>query len=154
MKSRILLFFLFILATSCISVEICDDEYESVMVAKFMTMKDGTPADSTVSSLSLFGIREGQSDTLLYTATNVFEAPLDPNHDFTHFVLLLDGQSDTLELNHHQEIYMVSYDCGFGNLFTLDSIAYHSGMIKSHEIKNELVDAQTEADDVHILLFL
>ena len=154
MKSRILLFFLFILATSCISVEICDDEYESVMVAKFMTMKDGTPADSTVSSLSLFGIREGQSDTLLYTATNVFEAPLDPNHDFTHFVLLLDGQSDTLELNHHQEIYMVSYDCGFGNLFTLDSIAYHSGMIKSHEIKNELVDAQTEADDVHIWLFL
>jgi len=154
MNSRILLFILFILATSCISVEICDDEYESVMVAKFMTLKDGTPADSTVSSLSLYGIREGQSDTLLYTATNVFEVPLDPHHDFTHFVLLLDEQSDTLELNHHQEIYMISYDCGFGNLFTIESIAYHSGMIKSHEIKNDLVDAKTEEDDVHIWLFL
>jgi hypothetical protein len=50
---------------------------------------------------------------------------------------------------------MISYDCGFGNLFTLeDNPGISSGVIKSAEIKNEKVDAETKEDDVHIWLFL
>jgi hypothetical protein len=158
MHSRILLFILSILATSCISVEICDDDNNSIMVAKFMTMKDELPADSTVASLSLYGIREGRPDSLLYNnqlATNIFEVPLDPHHDITRFVLQINEQTDTLELMHTKELYMISYDCGFGNLFTLDdNIGTSSGVIKSAEIKDEKVDAETEQDDVHIWLFL
>ena len=156
MRSRILFVIISILVTGCISVEICDDDNNSVMVAKFMTMKDELPADTTVASLSLYGIREGRPDSLLYNqqSTNAFEVPLDPHHDFTRFVLQLGEQTDTLELNHHQELYMISYDCGFGNMFTLESIAYRSGMIKNAEIKDEIVDAETEEDDVHIWLFL
>ncbi len=157
MHSRILLFILSILATSCISVEICDDDNNSVMVVKFMTMIDEVPADSTVASLSLYGIREGRPDSMLYNMepTNTFEVALDPHNDFTRFVLLINEQTDTLELMHTQELYMISYDCGFGNLFTLeDNIGISSGLIKSAEIKDETVDAETQEDDVHIWLFL
>ncbi len=156
MHSRILLFILSILATSCISVEICDDDNNSVMVVKFMTMIDEVPADSTVASLSLYGIREGRPDSLLYNMdpTNEFEAALDPHHDFTRFVLQINEQTDTLDLMHTQELYMISYDCGFGNLFTIENIEISSGLIKSAEIKDEKVDAETEEDEVHIWLFL
>jgi hypothetical protein len=157
MHSRILIFIISILITSCISVEICDDDNNSVMVAKFMTLKDELPADSTVASLSLYGIREGRPDSLLYNnqlATNIFEVPLDPHHDITRFVLQINEQTDTLELMHTQDLYMISYDCGFGNLFTIENIGISSGVIKSAEIKDEKVDAETEQDDVHIWLFL
>ena len=156
MHSRILIFIIFILITSCISVEICDDDDNSVMVAKFMTLKDELPADSTVASLSLYGIREGRPDSLLYNQdpTNNFQVPLDLHHDFTRFVLQINEQTDTLELMHTQDLYMISYDCGFGNLFTIENIGTSSGVIKSAEIKDDKVDAETKEDDVHIWLFL
>jgi len=157
MRSRIIIFIISILVTSCISVEVCDDDNNSILVAKFMTMKDELPADSTVSSLTLYGIREGRPDSLLYNNQpniNTFEVPLDPHHDFTRFVVQVDTLTDTLELMHSQELYMISYDCGFGNLFTLESIEFRTGLIKSAEIKDETVDAETEQDDEHIWLFL
>ena len=157
MHSRILIFIISILITSCISVEICDDDNNSTLVAKFMTLKDELPADSTVASLSLYGIREGRPDSLLYNnqlATNTFEVPLDPHHDFTRFVLQINEQTDTLEIIHTQDLYMISYDCGFGNLFTIENIGISSGVIKSTEIKDDKVDAETKEDDVHIWLFL
>ena len=157
LPARILFFILFLLGASCTSVEICDDDYNSYLVARFMALKDGEPADSTVSSLSLYGIREGKPDSLLYNQTpNIleFEVPLDPHHNFSRFVLQLGDPSDTLVINHHQEIYMISYDCGFGNAFLLESLDYSSGMIKDAEIKNTLVDAKTEEDDLHIWLYL
>jgi hypothetical protein len=156
MHSRILVFIISILITSCISVEICDDDNNSVMVAQFMTMIDEVPADSTVASLTLYGIREGRPDSLLYNMepTNAFEAALDPHHDFTRFVLQINEQTDTLELMHTKELYMISYDCGFGNLFTIENPEISSGVIKSAEIQNEKVDAETKEDDVHIWLFL
>ena len=158
MRSRIIIFIISILVTSCISVEICDDDNNSYLVAKFMTLIDEVPADSTVSSMSLYGIREGRPDSLLYNNQpniNTFEVPLDPHHDFTRFVVQVDTLTDTLELMHSQELYMISYDCGFGNLFTLDdNIGISSGLIKSAEIKDYKVDAETQEDDVHIWLFL
>jgi len=157
MRSRILFVIISILVTGCISVEICDDDNNSVMVAKFMTMQDELPADSTVASLSVYGIREGRPDSLLYNnqpSVNAFELPLDPHHDYSRFVLQVDTLIDTLELMHTQELYLISYDCGFGNVFTLDNIGFGNGLIKSAEIKDETVDALTEEDDVHIWLFL
>ena len=158
MRSRILFVIISILVTGCISVEICDDDNNSVMVAKFMTMKDELPADSTVASLSVYGIREGRPDSLLYNnqpSVNAFDLPLDPHHGYSRFVLQVDTLTDTLELIHTQEMYMISYDCGFGNVFTLDNnIGFSSGLIKSAEIIDETVDALTEEDDVHIWLFL
>lgn len=156
MKSRILLFIISILISSCITVEICDDSSESELVARFKTMKEGVASDSTVPDLTLYGVREGLADSLLYNAlsTSGFVVPLNPHHDFSRFILQIGDQTDTLVLHHHHEIYMISYTCGFGNLFTIDNIEPSSGMIKSDTIIEEMVDAEYEEDEEHIWLYL
>lgn len=156
MKSRILLFIISILITSCITVDNCDDSSESELVARFKTMKEGVPSDSTVTALTLFGVREGLADSLLYNglSTSVFVVPLNPHHDFSRFILQIGEQSDTLLLYHHHELYLISYGCGFGNLFTLDDIGLSTGMIKCDTIINDMVDAEYEEDEEHIWLYL
>ena len=157
MLSRILLFIIFILATGCISVEVCDKNYDSELVARFKTRHEGAPADTTVSALTLYGIREGLSDSLLYDSlpASGFVVPLDPHHDISRFVLQINGQADTLLISHDQEIYMISYTCGFASLFTLDdNIELSSGVIKSDTILNEMIDAEYEENEEHIWLYL
>ncbi|MCD4710797.1 MAG: hypothetical protein K8R52_08130 [Bacteroidales bacterium] len=156
MKSRILLFIMSILITSCITIDDCDDNSDSELVARFKTVKEGVPTDSTVTDLTLFGVREGLSDSLLYNAlsTSAFVVPLDPHHDFSRFVLQIGEQTDTLVLHHHHEIYLISYGCGFGNLFTLDDIEQSTGMIKHDTIINDMVYAEYEEDEEHIWLYL
>ncbi len=157
MKSRILLFIISILISSCITVEICDESYDSELVARFKTRHDGAPADTTVSALTLYGIREGISDSLLYNAESAsgFVVPLDPHHAYSRFVLQINDQTDTLVIPHHQEIYMISYTCGFGNLFTInDNIQSSSGLIKSDTIIKDMIDAEYEEDEEHIWLYL
>lgn len=156
MKSRILLYIISILMSSCITVDTCDDNSESELVARFKTMKEGVPSDSTVTALTLFGVREGLADSLLYDAKSVsgFEVPLDPHHDYSRYILQIGEQSDTLLLYHHHEIYLISYGCGFGNLFTLDDIELSTGIIKHDTIINDMVDAEYEEDEEHIWLYL
>jgi hypothetical protein len=155
MKSRILLFILSFLAASCIDVEICDESYESELVAKFKIMHAEGAVDSTVAALTLYGIKEGQNDTL-YDAlpSSGFVVPLDPNHDFSRFVIQINDQTDTLIISYHYESYMMSYTCGFANLFTLENIEPSSGIIKSDTILNEMIDAEYEEDEEHIWLYL
>ena len=81
--------------------------------------------------------------------------PLDPRFDFSSFVLQINDQTDTLVISYGHEIYMISYSCGFANLFTLeDNIDSSSGVIKSDTILNEMIDAEYENNEVHIWLFL
>ncbi|MEA3462376.1 MAG: DUF6452 family protein [Bacteroidota bacterium] len=156
MRSRILFFILFILAASCVTVELCDESYDSELVARLKTVKDGEVTDSTVAALTLWGIREGLSDSLLYDAlpTSGFAVPLDPHHDFSSFVLQIDTLSDTLTVYHDFETYMVSYNCAYANLFTLSHIEYKGGIIKSDTILSEMIDAEYEENEEHIWLYL
>ena len=157
MKSRILLFIIFYLATGCITVEVCDENYDSELVARFKTRHEGAPADTTVSALTLYGIREGLSDSLLYDSisTSGFVIPLDPHYDFSRFVLQINGQADTLVISYDQEVYMISYTCGFANLFTInDSIKLSSGVIKSDTILTDMIDAEYEENEEHIWFYL
>ncbi len=156
MKYRILLFILFFLAAACVSVEVCDESNDSELVAKFKTLHDGVAADSTVASLTLYGIREGMSDSLLYNAiaSSGFEVPLDPHYDFSRFVLQINEQTDTLTFYHKHESYMISYTCGFGDLFTLENIGLGSGIIKSDTILNDMIDVENEENEEHIWLYL
>jgi len=156
MKSRILILIISVLVSSCISVEICDDDSDSLLVTKFKTLKDEIPSDSVVSALTLYGIREGKPDSLLYNlfSTSRFEVPLNPHQEFSRYVLQIGDQIDTLTLFHHQEIYMISYTCGFGTLFTLTSVENSNAMIKSYTIENDMVDAANEEDEEHIWLYL
>ena len=157
MPYRILLFILFILASGCASVEVCDEDNDSELVTRFKTRHEGAPADTTVSSLTLYGIREDLSDSLLYDSIPAtgFVVPLDPHHDFSSFVLQINEQTDTLVISYERETYLISYTCGFANLFTIDdNIEYSSGAIKSDSILNEMIDAEYEDNEVHIWLYL
>ena len=156
MRFRILLFILIILASGCASVEVCDEDYDSELIARFKTRHEGVPADTTVSSLTLYGIREGLSDSLLYDSISTadFIVPLDPQQDVSRFVVQLDTLSDTLVVYHERQFYMISYGCGFGTLFTLNDIGTSSGMIKMDSIINDMVDAEYETDEVHLWLYL
>ena len=156
MKLRILLLMILLPVTGCVKVEVCSDDRDSVMVARFKTMKDEVPADTTVNFFSLYGIREGMPDSLIVDSisTNHFEVPLDPHGDVSRFVMLFGDASDTLVVSHHHEIYMISYKCGFATLFTIDQVGYSTGVIKSHEIRKALVDADTELNEEHIWLYL
>jgi hypothetical protein len=144
MKFRILFLFISILAAGCVSVEVCEEEYFSDMVARFKTMKEGAVSDTTVASLSLYGIREGLNDSLLYDAESAsrFLVPLDPHHDFSRFVLQIDTLIDTLTVYHEHEVYMISYTCGFASLFTLDQLELAGSVIQKDTIISKLIDAE------------
>lgn len=155
MKYRILLFFLFFLAVSCVTVEVCDESNESDLVVRFKTLQDGVAVDSTLESLTLYGIKEGENDTLYnLLPTSGFLVPLDPHNDISRYSIQINGQSDTLTVTYNHESYMISYTCGFGNLFNLETISYGSGIIKGDTILNGMVDAEYEEDEEHIWLYL
>lgn len=156
MKSRILFFFLAVIAAGCVSVEVCEEEYVSELVARFKTMKDGAVADTTLNNLSLYGIREGLSDSLLYNnaSLSAFEIPLDPHHEVSSFVLQIDTLRDTLDIFYEHEIYMISYTCGFASLFTLEDTKTSNGVIEKDTIVQNMIDAEYEANEVHIWLYL
>ena len=156
MNARILFLFICIFIAGCVSVEVCEEEYVSELVARFKTEKDGAPADTTVNALTLYGIREGLSDSLLYDAASVsgFTVPLDPQHDFSSFVMQIDTLRDTLQIYYAHEVYMISYSCGFGSLFTLDHLETVSGLILKDTIINDMIDAAYEDNEEHIWLYL
>lgn len=155
MKFRFLFLFIF-LAAGCVSVEVCEDEYVSELVASFVSEEDGEVSDSTVSALTLYGIREGLSDSLLYDSISAsgFVVPLDPHNDVSRFVLQIDTLIDTLSVYHDHEVYMISYNCGFASMFTLDQIETSGGAILKDTIINEMIDAEYESDEEHIWLYL
>jgi hypothetical protein len=155
MSSRILLFVLLLFAVSCISVELCDESYDSEVSVKFKTLQEGIAVDSTVSALTLYGIREGTDYSLLYDSVPAsgFTAPLDPAHNVTRFVMQVNGQTDTILIYHQQEIYLVSYTCGFANRFTLDHLESRGGIISGDTILKETVDAEDETNEGHIWIY-
>ena len=156
MKLRILFFIFSILLSGCVDVDICDEDSESELLAKFKTVKEGLTSDSTVAALSLYGIREGMADSLLYSlkSTSGFVVPLNPHLPYSSFVLKIDEQTDTLTVYHHQELYLISYTCGFANMFTIERLEHNMGMIVNDSILIEMVDAEYESDEEHIWLYL
>jgi len=156
MRFRTLFLLAGIFMAGCVSVEVCEEEYVSEMVARFKTMKEGTAADTTVSALSLYGIREGKIDSLFYDSipASGFMVPLDPHHAYSSFVLQLDTLRDTLTVYYEREAYLISYTCGFANLFTLDHIEPSTGVIKNDSILMDMIDAAYETNEVHIWLYL
>ena len=156
MKIRILLLVLAINAASCVDVEVCDESYESELVVRFKSLTDGEAADTTVSAFTLFGIRDGKTDSLLYDADALagFVVPLDPNNEFSSYVMLINEQTDTLVVSYDHESYMISYSCGFANIFTLKDVETVSGIITGDSILNVMVDAEYEEDEEHIWLYL
>ncbi len=155
MKIRSITLFFLLLLYSCTTQDICDETTQSELVALFKTMEEGVVIDTTISGVTLYGIREGRPDSLLadsFTLSTIL-MPLDSHHDFSRFVLNIDKQTDTLRIYHTTEFYMMSYTCGFATLFTVDNIDYSNTMIDSIEIVNAVVDAELEQDEEHLWIY-
>lgn len=156
MRAPLFILVLILLASSCTTLEPCDEDSVSELVAVFKSETGGELNDTTVSGLSIYGIREGQSTWLLYDSLSLSKIllPLDPHHDFSRFVFFTSTQSDTLTINHSSEIYLISYSCGFGMQFTLESdIKYGTDMIAGDSILIPNVNSTLETEDTHIWLY-
>jgi len=157
MKYRLLIFLVVMLAISCNTQEICDDNSESKLVARFKFQEDELISDTIVTGFSLYGIREGKADSLLYdsSTTSRIELPLDPHHSFSRFVMSINELSDTLYIGHVTGYYLMSYTCGYAAIFNLDpdSIIHGSTLFHDVEIRNGVIDAMLEQDEEHLWLY-
>lgn len=157
MKYRLFLYLVVTFALSCNTLDICDDDAESVLVARFKFQEDELVSDSIVTGFTLYGIREGKADSLLYdsSTTSRIELPLDPHHHFSRFVMGINERRDTLTIGHATGYYLMSYTCGYAALFTLnpDSIIHGGTLFRDAEIRNAVIDAQQEQDEEHLWLY-
>lgn len=157
MKSRLWLFFVILLTVSCLTQEVCDEDSQSKMVVRFKTGDLKSEVDTLISGLTLYGIREGKADSLLYDSvtTSRIELPLDPHHSFSRFVMRINEISDTLLLIHNTGFYLMSYTCGYGAVFTLDpdSIFHGGNLIYDLKIQDAVIDAAMEQDEEHLWLY-
>ncbi|MCP4312614.1 MAG: hypothetical protein GY790_15235 [Bacteroidetes bacterium] len=146
----ILMFF-----ASCATQDTCDADSQAILVARFKTEEDGRITDTIMEGMSIYGIREGKTDSLLYNAASVsrIELPLDPNNENSKFMVSNGIRLDTLLFTHSSEAYLISYTCGFAARFTLDQFsAPGSWMVDMQLIKGE-IDAEFVTNEEHLWIY-
>jgi len=155
MNSRRLPIILMLAFASCDTQDICDEDSQSILVARFRTTVTWEITDTLVPGISVYGIREGKPDSLLYDSATVskIELPLDPSHDQSRFVMSTEEKADTLILQHSSEAYLISYNCGFAARFVLEEFNHSGGMIVDIELINPSVDAEMETDEEHLWIY-
>ncbi len=157
MTIRLLLFSVLFAMVSCLTQEVCDDNSQSELVARFKTEVSESVSDTIISGVSIYGIREGKPDSLLYNSSETSRVllPLDPHHTYSRFVMKIDEISDTLTLVHSSGFYLVSYTCGYGAIHTLnpDSIEHGRKLFYDIKIINAVIDAATQQDEEHLWLY-
>jgi hypothetical protein len=155
MKYMALPLSLLLLFTSCATQEFCDDDNQSYLIAQFRTKEDGEERDTIMGGMTIYGIREGKPDSLLYDSTSMSKAqlPLDPNNDITSFVFSNTIQKDTLVLTHSSEIYLISQDCGFASRFSLVEYTASGNWLKEIVLRNGEIDATLENDEEHLRIY-
>ena len=146
---------LLLLFASCATQEVCDDDNQSYLIAQFRTEEDGVERDTIMGGMTIYGIREGKPDSLLYDSISISKAqlPLDPNNDITSFVFSNAVEQDTLVLTHSSEIYLISYDCGFTSRFSLEEYTASGTWLKEIVLRNGEIDATLENDEEHLRIY-
>lgn len=156
MNHRLLLL-LFVLTISCSPQEICDDDPQSELVVRFKHLVNESVRDTIFPGVTVYGIREGRPDSLLYnlSETSRLVLPLDPHHSFSDFVMSINEVSDTIHIGHLTGFYLMSYTCGYGAIFTLDadSILHGNTLFYDLELISATVDAYFEQDEEHLWLY-
>jgi len=155
MKHLVLPLLLMLLVASCDTQEVCDDDSQSYLVARFKTITDGKITDTIMEGMTIYGIREGQSDSLLYDSitTTKLQLPLDPNHDISSFVMENEVEQDTLIFSHSSEVYLISYTCGFAARFRLEQYFSSGRWMQDMEIRQSEIDAELESNEEHLWIY-
>lgn len=146
---------LFLLISSCASEEVCDDDNQSYMAVRFKVQVEENVMDTTITDISIYGIREGKADSLIYNSINASKVtlPLDPNKNLSRFVLSNELEQDTLILMHSSEVYLINYTCGFGARFNMSETDIGGSWMKKLEIIDGNVDAEEQNDDEHLWIY-
>lgn len=154
--SLILLITGLMLFAACTTEEVCEDASESYLVARMKYIENGSSLDTVVPDLLLWGIRESMPDSLIYDSLSTARLvlPLDPHHNFSTFVMVIDSIYDTLFLEYGVELYLHSQACGFRHAFTLDSVRASGLKILEAETVREDIDATLETNEEHVWLYL
>ena len=156
MKYVVLLLTLLLLLPSCATQDVCDDDNQAYMVTKFKTIEDdGLIGDTILSGMTIYGIREGKADSLIYDSISMSKAvlPLDPNNDITRFVLSNGISMDTVILTHSSEVYLINYTCGFGSRFSLEQYTSAWDWILELELREGKIDAELDTDEEHLWIY-
>ncbi|MFH0756291.1 MAG: DUF6452 family protein [Bacteroidota bacterium] len=155
MNHRLIPFLFCITLAACSPQDICDDDSQSILVARFRTLVGGKITDTIVPGISILGIREGKSDSLLYNSVSVgrAELPLDPSNNQSVFVIRTAEKNDTLFVMHSSEAYLISYNCGFAARFTLEDFTSTGRMILNIELIEAIVDAELESNEEHLWIY-
>ena len=155
MKYLVYLLTLLFFLASCGRQDICDDDSQSLLVTRFKTMVEDDIADTTMEAMSIYGIREGKADSLLYDSMSLSRAelPLDPNLTFSQFVLSNKIRQDTLLIRYSSEAYLISYTCGFAARFTLNQFTNSGSWISDIELIEGEIDAELESNEEHLRIY-
>lgn len=145
MKYLPLWFLLFILVISCSKSEVCDQKVNALLVADFFTLEGTEEKDTLLQWVTVYGIKDTIS-RLYDTAVNInhIELPLDPNANQVKFVIEVDSVYDTLTVHYQGEIQFVSYPCGFGSVFYLDTVLITKHVFDSLFIIEPAVNPENE----------
>ncbi len=155
MKYQLGLLILLLFIASCATQDICDDDSQSYLVARFKTLEDGSINDTIMDGMSIYGIREGKADSLLYDSLSmsVVELPLDPNNESSKFVLSNEVRQDTLLLSYRSEAYLISYTCGFAARFTLEQFTNSGSWVSDMQMIEGEIDAELEINEEHLWIY-
>ena len=155
MRKALYLTLLLVAGFSCSVQDVCDDDPQPELQARFKTMNGGATADTTLTGLYLYGIRAGKSDSLLLDSatTAAVALPLDPGNDFSRFVLSTEVQADTFTIFYQREFYLISYSCGFAVRYTVEKVDAGGSMILDTEINEATVDYENNQNEEHLWLF-
>lgn len=152
MRSLLLVLFLLL---SCNTQEVCEESSDSQLVARFKIAGSTPVKDSLLSGITVFGLREGRPDSLIYDSMTISGAflPLDPHNSRSRFIIRTSDQSDTILIEHNTEAYLISYSCGFAALFHITGASHAGQLIVDLEIVNSRVDAELEQNEEHLWIY-
>ena len=71
MRIALLISFSLSLLASCTTQDVCDDNNQSILVARFKTIESDVVSDTIVSGVTVYGIREGKIEGKIEIAKNM-----------------------------------------------------------------------------------
>ena len=103
------LIFLILALVSCTEFPDCQETRVDYARARFFSA-----ADSLLTEVILDSVMVSGSDVVLYEQDTLSEVslPLDPLADESTFFLFIEGETNTLVLNHSSKLEVLSPDCG------------------------------------------
>jgi hypothetical protein len=142
---------------SCTTLDICDDTGQADLVVRFKYEEGDDILDTIFSEVTVYGIREGKTDSLLLDAESASKIvlPLNPHAEVSSFFMQINDLSDTIHISHNTGFYLMSYTCGYASVFTLeaDPVEHDTILFYAVDIRKAVIDAETDQNEEHLWLY-